>query len=616
MKSKSLLIVFALTLFIANAYAQNQPYISKDLKNYSVQSSLVKPERDILMMENQTNPYVSNKSFSEHTIGTTQYDLQSNKSIDNRIHLYEDKTIGAIWTIGSGNFSNRGTGYNYFDGTSWGPMPTNRIEGNTRAGWGSYAPFKSGEIVIAHDGVVDLVMSTTETKGSGEWTTSKIKAPVDAELTWPRVITVGDTIHVLSVSFTENTTYQNMKFPIIYSRSVDAGITWTHGILPGMDFNSNQLSYSAEVYSWATPHNGNLAFIVGNMWSDVYIMKSVDGGETWQKITIFQHPNPFTFDTGVPLDTTYVTDGLLDVEFDSNGKLHAVFGATRVLVEDPLSETFSWFPFVSYVAYWNEDFGVYTNLDIEFMMLSGRAIAWIQDLDDDGQLYPEFSDFNQIVNYGNHGLVSQPQLTIDENNHMFVTFAHLNENLNTGAPNYTYYRHIWATKSENGGQNWSSFSEITGSVVHEFSECVFASMSNTSDEYVHIIFQMDDLPGLGTGTGANHQQNENAIIYIRVLKSDIGETSANIAEYNTINSVQVYPNPATDFVTVNIVSPIKTSASIKIYNIFGQKVYDSAVNISAGNNPLVINTENLTTGLYIIHVESGNFKTSQKMLKK
>jgi len=615
MKSKNLLIVFALTLFIANAYGQNQPYISKDLKNYAVQSSLVKPERDVIMPENQKNPYVSNqnKSFSEHTIGSTQYDVQSNKSIDNRIHLYDDNTIGAIWTMGTGNFANRGTGYNYFDGTSWGQMPTQRIEGSIRTGWGSYAPFKSGEIVVAHDGIVDLVMSTTEIKGSGEWTTSKIKAPTGSELTWPRVVTVGDTIHVISVSFID---YQGMKNPIIYSRSVDAGITWTHAILPGMDVNSGQLSYSADVYAWATPHNGNLAFIVGNMWSDIFIMKSTDGGETWQKITVFQHPNPFTFDTNIPLDTTYVTDGLLDVEFDSNGKLHAVFGVTRVLVEDPLSEQFSWFPFVSYVAYWNEDFGVYTNLDIEFMMLSGRAIAWIQDLDDDGQLYPEFSDFNQIVNYGNHGLVSQPQLTIDGNNHMFVTFAHLNENLNTGAPNYTYYRHVWATKSEDGGMNWSYFSEITGGVVHEFSECVFASMSNTSDEYIHIVFQMDDIPGLGTGEGANHQQNENAIIYIRILKSDIGETSANIAEYNTINSVQVYPNPATDYITLNIVSPIRTNATVSVFNILGQKVYNSSVEVYGGNNPFVIDMNNLPTGLYILHVESGNFKSSQKVLKQ
>ncbi len=615
MKRNSLLIVIVIVLNIlfVSAYSQQQaPLISKDLKNYAVKASIVKPEKNTVGLETLENPYVTNKSFKEHTIGMTQYDAQSNKSIDNRIHLYEDKTIGATWITGTGNFSNRGTGYNYFDGTSWGPMPTGRIEEQT-TGWGSYSPFKSGEIVVAHDGVADLVMSSREEKGTGEWTTTIIKAPEGAELTWPRVITVGDTIHLLSVSYSD---YQNMKNPIIYTRSVDAGATWTHEILPGMDFESGQLSYNADVYSWASPQNGELAFIVGNTWSDIFIMKSIDGGETWNKILIFEHPSPFTFDTNIPLDSTYATDGLLDVEFDNDGKLHAVFGVVRVVVDDPEAGTYSWFPFASYVAYWNEDYGVYDDMDLEFMILAGRVVAWIQDIDGDGQLYPEFNDFNQIANYGNHGLVSQPQLTIDENNHMFVTFAHLNENINTGAPNYAYYRHIWASKSENGGANWSYFSEITGGIVHEFSECVFASMSNTSDDYVHIIFQMDDLPGLGTGTGAEHQQNENAIIYIRVLKSHIGETSADISEYNTINSVQVYPNPTSDFVTLNIVSPIKTDANVSIFNILGKKVYNATHSVSGGNNSFNIDINSFATGLYVIQVEAANFKSSQKILKQ
>ena len=187
-----------------------------------------------------------------------------------------------------------------------------------------------------------------------------------------------------------------MKTPIIYSRSTDAGTTWSHNILPGMDFASGQRSYSADIYAWASPKNGTLAFVVGNMWQDVYMMKSTNGGDSWTKTIIFEHPSPFTFDTGVPMDTAYVCDGLLAAEIDNNGKIHVAFGTTRVLVEDPAAETFSWFPFVSYLAYWNETMSPIIELDID-VVPDVNIIGFLMDLDNDGNLFADFgNDFDKI----------------------------------------------------------------------------------------------------------------------------------------------------------------------------------------------------------------------------
>ncbi len=601
------IIAFAM---LGSVFAQERVHVASHLKNYEIKTPLLRPERDYVREQVAENPYVSNpnKNFPSNTIGTTGYDLQSNKSIDTRIVLYPDNTIGAAWTYGTGTgFTNRGTGYNYFSGNSWAPAPTARIE-SVRTGWGSYASFNAGEIVIAHDAVQHLVMNTRPAKGTGSWTESIITAPTGTELTWPRVVTVGDTIHLLSVSYIN---YESMENPIIYSRSVNAGASWTHQILPGMNFAAGQHGYSADIYAWAKPKNGNLAFIVGNMWHDVYIMKSTDGGNTWNKITIFQHPNPFTFHTQTSLDTTYVCDGLLSVEFDNNNMLHATFGVVRVMVEDPTTEQFSWFPFTSYLAYWNETKGTLNTLDDIAMEAIGGVIGWLMDLNGDGSLFVDFIDYGQLANYGNHGMVSQPQLTIDNDGKIFVIFAHVNENMIVNK----YYRHIWGRGSNDGGNTWLDPVELTGGIDYEFWECVFGAMAKNSNADLHLIFQMDEQPGISVYDPPDHSQTTNYIVYMKVPKIYITNIEEiDFSEHNSINTVNLYPNPAADYVTASIISPVQLSAVINISNILGQTIYTEKINVKAGINRTIINLENIPAGIYIVNVDAKNFRNAQKLI--
>lgn len=87
---------------------------------------------------NQTvTNYVSNlnkSSAAQVIIGTTTYDLQSNGSIQNRVYK-KNGTVGASWTYSSdlaGTYPDRGTGYNYYDGSTWGSLPSSRIETDRR----------------------------------------------------------------------------------------------------------------------------------------------------------------------------------------------------------------------------------------------------------------------------------------------------------------------------------------------------------------------------------------------------------------------------------------------------------------------------------------------------
>ena len=67
--------------------------------------------------------------------------------------MHNDGTISAGWTMSAEfntTYSDRGTGYNYFDGTSWGAQPAVRLE-NSRVRWPSIIALGNGsECAITH----------------------------------------------------------------------------------------------------------------------------------------------------------------------------------------------------------------------------------------------------------------------------------------------------------------------------------------------------------------------------------------------------------------------------------------------------------------------------------
>ncbi len=203
-------LVMSISFF---GFSQERTKVNSSLKNIVKTAVYTTPTDEVVDMPiGEVNPYVSNfrDLEGENIVGRTLYDLQSNTLLSNRIHVYEDGTIGAVWTRGvegAPGFDDRGTGYNFFDGTSWGPEPETRIE-DVRTGWPSYAPLgTNGEIVISHEYPTRLVVNTREQKGTGEWVYSSVFGPEGNEgIAWPRIITAGEdnnSIHLLVSSYDE-----------------------------------------------------------------------------------------------------------------------------------------------------------------------------------------------------------------------------------------------------------------------------------------------------------------------------------------------------------------------------------------------------------------------------
>jgi len=355
---RGLLFILALS-FGLYTFAQHRAMVTKANRNVAVK--ITKPIKDVGNAQGVYAPGTKNASLlADDEIGGTWYDLQSNASSQNRLYLYDDGTMGATWNMGfdAPGFSDRGTGYNYFDGDNWGSAPTIRIE-NTKTGWPSYTPYgENGELFVTHHMTAGLMYGICEEKGTGNWETEIQAGPAGAvDISWPSGITTGATnnvIHFLSVTYVN---YNGQDNALLYSRSSDGGETWE---IDNHFFDElgpdNYTNFGGDVYEFAEPKDGNLAFLVGENWTDLILMKSEDDGDTWSKTVIWECPYPL-YTTGIT-DTFYCADGAHHLAYDNAGKIHVVFGINRAHADDAGSY---WFPGVGGIGYWNEDMPAFSD---------------------------------------------------------------------------------------------------------------------------------------------------------------------------------------------------------------------------------------------------------------
>lgn len=81
------------------------------------------------------------------------------------------------------------------------------------------------------------------------------------------------------------------------------------------------------------------------------------------------------------------------------------------------------------------------------------------------------------------------------------------------------------------------------------------------------------------------------------------------------NKVVVYPNPAKNFVNVNISSNKADTAFIHIRNSFGSSVMAKTYILSQGQNVISINVNPLLRGAYIISIKTKENQLSQSIIK-
>ena len=94
----------------------------------------------------------------------------------------------------------------------------------------------------------------------------------------------------------------------------------------------------------------------------------------------------------------------------------------------------------------------------------------------------------------------------------------------------------------------------------------------------------------------------------------VGPTTA-VENVTTEHHFNIFPNPTTNIVTLDLSSFDNDLVTIKAVNMLGQELYRHDL-ISAGSKQEAINTSGWADGMYLISVESAQHLTTEKLIKK
>jgi hypothetical protein len=611
-------LLFALVLCIGLALsAQNIPTVNGSLLEKTARVEYRKPTTAINPFMNQQVSMVTNKGMlgpDETELGETWYDLQSNASISNRLQVWDDGTMAAVWTRGidATAFNDRGTGYNYFDGTEWAPWPTQRIQTN-RCGWPSIAAWgPGGEISVAHNGVTSLEWSQRDFKGEGDWVQTNFLGPagIENDLTWPRMVTSGENNEIIHMFVNSYVEYMGQMTALLYSRSTDGGETWDpqNVILDGMG-EDDYKELGADDYTMAARGN-TVVMLHASDWADMFMMKSDDNGDTWEKTVIWEHPYPF-FDWNTTItDTFFSVCNAANIALDFDGKAHVVFAINRV-AHFEVGTTYTLWPLYDGIGYWNEDMETFSN-DVNTlappqygyanseMVEDVNYIGWMQDVDGDGVITLN----DDIMYYQQHGPSTLPTIGINEFGEIYVIYASTTETYE----NETYnYKHLWMRSYSFGA--WGGFTDLTDAIQHIFDECYYPVIGEVTTSAVHYIFNVDISPGLAWSD--DHAWQQNRIIYGRYdipVGIDEGLDKQDI-------SFSLSPNPATERVMVEIGLKAPANVTVSLSNITGQLVKVIERNdAGAGTLSIGVEVSDLPAGTYVCTVQTGDRRATKKLI--
>ena len=609
-------------------------------------------------------------SLDEYETMITNYDLQGNGYVANRMVRFEDGCVGitATWSqAGNASAPDRGTGYNFYDGTGFGDQPTARVE-DEKTGWPSYAQWgDNGEIIVAHNSTGAMLCYTRETKGEGEWTKHVIPNPdlgVPAqELTWPRVVCSGphhNIIHVIAADQDSDNLSMTYTF---YARSTDGAETWEVGFIPTLDEDGEEGYWSADQYALAANGDNVAILLTGDIMANAYIIKSEDNGETWNKIKVWD--NPYAgLDWETDENSLFGEDDAMygpdngAICIDNNGMVHAAFSAQHYYhAELGTSYNFYLGMSVDGIFYWNETMGtvvdegwtcpedgyfVEPNTHNCFRMWwptneSGDYITrnfytglagfideqYTQEWANDNFYYEDYKS------YWGGSASALPAICVDADGTIAIAYSCPDPARQDG--DEMYYRSVYMSYIEVPYAFGDAYAELTDEpgnfyyhedyfntdFVHMFEECIaVTSITNTENHEFWISFQADEAVGLGIGNNATQSSgiDDNTIYAMKVVPNYQG---LNVQEaVNPMTNVRVYPNPAQDVLSIEVNASQASEMNITVYNITGQKVMETSASISTGINTPSINVKDLTSGIYFVTVKANGFENTMKFVVK
>lgn len=593
-------------------------------------------------------------NFEEAETMWTNYDLQSNAFVSNRMYQLDNGSVAVTATFShetNQSASDRGTGYNFCangDMGSWLEMPETRAEANAtgndlRTGWPTVAPYgANGEILVAHS--AGLTFWTRETAGEGQWDgphsipnpTGLEGQALDFQLSWPRVATSGennDIIHIIAAAQTPDATGTNVTAQF-YIRSTDGGATWEVNWAPLFEENEHIDVYSADDY--AISANGSTVAILytGSLQGHVLIFKSTDDGQTWERRIVWENPYAgidWNDPASVYTDTMYGPangsvavgyDGIVHVATSVYEYQHAEVGDTYIVYRGLSSDGIAYWndtkegPITAlngnphdalrlWVGYGDDTMGHRVDDSIAFC-------GWIPE-NPDGTSWNSF-DYNLLYGendyfYAMYGASAYPSLAVDPQGNVAMAYSSPDLTRTNGA---FYYRTVYVSYKDADSDKWNIASDnMFEDFIHLMDEgtAVNAVATPVNNNEFWFSCQSDDMLGFYWGNEASQANASTNIIYVFKVSSEyVGaeETMAKDVVYN------VYPNPASEFICIQ--SSMDSNAVVTFSNLAGQTVKVVNMDLTTGDNSISIT--DLNSGVYFCTVKANGYSHTSKVVVK
>lgn len=528
-------------------------------------------------MESETVPFVPQEAKSvvvnrydnlqtSETMWTT-YDLQSNRYVANRMYQLPNGSVATVATMShqyNQTASDRGTGYNFYNGNYWQSLPNARIE-SYKTGWPTIAQWgSSGEILIAH-GNGGLQCYTRTVAGQGSWV-FKSTLPLypsgypyqgasDAYPTWARVVTSGNNHNIIHVvaAIQHSISSDETDIRTVLFRSEDA-INWTISYSPLQGYGYHINTFNADEYALAANGHNVAILYSGCLTNSVWMFKSTNDGLSWNGRRVWQDPYE-----GQSMNTVIYSDTLYrpmngSVVIDNNGVVHVAlntFMMIRTTEHDP-GHYNTWYSVTSDgILYWNDTQN--TPIQSENGNPHDAARLWwpvpnepdyLQKHSDSTKWIGFIPEFNAIdwdldkyyhgqdYSYRFYGASGHPALSCDPNGNLACAFSTPDYRY-TGTVNSTpyYNRHIYVSyRKANEGYWHQNADDITNpednfnfySTDNIFTNAV--SNTNTPGEF-WFSFQSDLQIGLYSGSNASQSNATENSIYVTKVTYDFGSTN-------------------------------------------------------------------------------------------
>ena len=554
------------------------------------------------------NVLVNSKAALDDIIGASKYDMQSNASMMSRLYLWPDGTLAGTWTMGleETTYPDRGSGYNYNNGSAWDPAPEARLE-TTRTGWPNINPWMgTGECNVSHNSTTSLVLNTRPVKGTGNWTqTLPMTSPSGiTSLVWPRAITNGSNfqnIHIITVG---QGNLGGQTAPLLYYRSLNGGSTWDKMgiVLPQLD-GTNYKAFGGDDYAWVEPHGDTIAFVACGGSIDAFLMYSYDNGNTWIKTIIM--PNGYTHIPAGTATPDYIGgDGCIAGAMDKNGVFHVAFG--RMTWANTGN---NYYPGTDGLIYWNSTQPALDTLivaDFDSCYAHNLLLGYVV----------ENSSGDTIIDFPTYGVSvsSFPQITIDEYNNIYFLWQGLT--VGNPSPDPYNYCHIWGRAWFHDNAEWTEMIDFNTGLFYMFMEFAYPAVAKKlKNNKLQLITQTSSQPGsnIKDATIPVHDVN---IEYREIPTADF--IPVGIADKTVTSEIAVsqnYPNPVKGATCFNVNLEKVANVIVDVTNMMGQKIMsmDKGL-VNAGLQTYSIDGSQLTAGVYFYTVKINGESFTRKMI--